>query len=357
MKTELMARLTGAGSGRPLYVPDLTLWYTTHTQRNSLPGPWQGQSLPEVAAALGVCAWTVVRPWSVETPGVEVTTSESADERVTLWKTSAGTLADRWTLGPDGSWWQMEYPVKTAEDLKAAVELAQARSYTVDMDAAAQLAELAGSDGSVAAMEIPTRPFSDLLYDMVGLTEGPMLLMMGYPEVDQIIEVLEAKLAALMPQLAGLSADAAYSPDNLDRQFLAPALFEEHMSDSYCHTVRALGLLPLVVHAGGPVRDLLALLAGTGVAAVEGVCGPPQSDATLKQAREVAGPGLTLWGGIPQDALLDTHDHAAFEAAVSAAAGEAAGDGSAIIGVADRVPVDADVERLAAIAGLTAAAV
>ena len=50
MKTELMARLTGAGSGRPLYVPDLTLWYTTHTQRNSLPGPWQGQSLPEVSS-------------------------------------------------------------------------------------------------------------------------------------------------------------------------------------------------------------------------------------------------------------------------------------------------------------------
>jgi len=354
-KTELMGRLTGAGDGSPLYVPDLTLWYTTHTRRGSLPEPWQGQSLPQVAAALGVPAWTVVRPWRMETPGVEVTTSETAEERVTRWETSAGVLADRWALGPDGSWWQMEYPVKTAEDLKAAVELARSRSYVIDAEAATQLAEMADSEGAVAAMEIPTRPFSDLLYDMVGLSEGPMLLMMGYPEVDEIIEVLEEKLVAFMPQLAGLTADAAYSPDNLDRQFLAPALFDEHMAASYRHTVDVLGKLPLVVHAGGPVRDLLPSVATAGVAAVEGVCGPPQSDASLQKAREVAGPEMALWGGIPQDALLATHDRAAFEAAVSAAAREAAGDGRTILGVADRVPVDAEPERLAAIPGLIAA--
>lgn len=352
MKMELLARLTGAGDGARLYLPDLTLWYTTHAERGSLPEPWQGQSLSEVAASLGTAAWAVVRPWRMETPGVEVTTSETEGERITRWETSAGTLADRWTLGPDGSWWQVEYPVKTAEDLKAALEAAGARSYIVDTDAAAQLAELAASDGAVAAMEIPTRPYSDLLYDMVGLSEGPMLLMMGYPEVGEIIEVLEEKLAAFMPELAGLTADAANSPDNLDRQFLAPALFDEYMADGYRRTAEALGTLPLVVHAGGPVRDLLAPAAAAGVAAVEGVCGPPQSDASLREARQAAGPDLTLWGGIPQDALLATHNRAAFEAAVSAAAEEAAGDDRTILGVADRVPVDAEPERLASLAEL-----
>ncbi|MBT3346603.1 MAG: hypothetical protein HN712_04460 [Gemmatimonadetes bacterium] len=351
-KTEFLARLRGVQSQTPLYVPDLTLWHTTHTQRGTLPAPWQGLETQEVAAAMGVTAWMVVRPWTVETPGVEVSTTQTDDERITRWQTEAGTLSDRWTLGPDGGWWQMEYPVKSVEDLTIALEVARARTYSIDADHAAQLAQLAGSDEIVAAMEIPTRPFSDLLYDLVGLTEGPMMLMMGYPEVDEIIAVLEDKLAAFVPQLAGLTADAAYSPDNLDRQFLAPTLFEQHMADSYRCTTQALDPLPLVVHAGGPVRDLLAPVTAAGVAAVEGVCGPPQSDATLAEARTVAGPELTLWGGIPQDALLVTTDQETFEAAVATAVGEASDDGRVILGVADRVPVDAEPERLAAISDL-----
>lgn len=355
-KTEVMARLRGAGDDTPLYVPDLTLWHGTHAERGALPEPWQGQTLPDVAAAMGVVAWSVARPWRAETPGVEVTTRESENERVTTWATSAGTLSDRWTLGPDGSWWQMEYPVKTADDLGAALEIARARSYGIDAPAAARLVEWSASDGAVAAMEIPTRPFSDLLYDMVGLTEGPMLLMMGYPEVDEIIAVLEEKLAAFVPELAALAADVAYSPDNLDRQFLAPSLFEQHMAHSYRRSVEALGATPLVVHAGGPVRDLLGSAAATGIAAVEGICGPPQSDASIAEARQAAGGGLTLWGGIPQDALLGPSEQGAFEAAVSSAMDEAAGDGRAILGVADRVPVDAEPDRLAALPELIAGA-
>ena len=42
----------------------------------------------------------------------------------------------------------------------------------------------------------------------------------------------------------------------------------------------------------------LPLLAEAGVDGVEGIAGPPQSDITLAEARQLAGPGITLWGGI-----------------------------------------------------------
>ena len=44
--------------------------------------------------------------------------------------------------------------------------------------------------------------------------------------------------------------------------------------------------------------------------------------------------------------LLDTYDRQAFDAAAAQAAQEAQGDGRMILGVADRVPVDADLDRL-----------
>jgi len=74
------------------------------------------------------------------------------------------------------------------------------------------------------------------------------------------------------------------------------------------------------------VRRLLPLLATAGVDVVEGLPRPPQSDATLAEARAAAGPDLILWGGIPQDLLLAEHDQTEFEAAVKVAAAQVAQD-------------------------------
>ena len=62
---------------------------------------------------MGVPIWLPARPWRIETPGVEVTKTEQDQERVIKAETSAGTLIARWVVGPDGDWWQTEYPVKT----------------------------------------------------------------------------------------------------------------------------------------------------------------------------------------------------------------------------------------------------
>ena len=350
LKAEVLARFTGNGGDGLLFLPDLSLWYNTHAKRDTLPAPWRDASPTEVAADLGAPGWEAVRPWRIETPGVEVESTEDDGSRVRQWRTPSGELTARWMLGPDGTWWQTEYPVKSAEDFGAALDLARARVYAIDAEATGG----APADDCITALEIPTRPYVDLLYDLVGMSEGPILLAMGYPEVSDLLAILEEKLQAFLPELAGLPADVIYSPDNLDRQFISPAVFGEHLSNSYGQTVAALAGRPLVVHAGGPVRDLLGPLAAAGVGAVEGVCGPPQSDASLGAAREAAGADLVLWGGIPQDALLATHNRQAFEAAVAAAADEARGDGRMILGVADRVPVDAELERLEAISGLIA---
>jgi len=350
-KADVLARFAGEVEGDPLFLPDLTLWYEWRHSWGTLPERWQGLSLPQVARALGAPVWSVARLWRVETPGVGVTVTEREGERVVRSETSAGTLVARWTLGPDEDWWQTEYPVKTAGDLPAAVELAEARSYVVDAGELPRLAADVGDDG-VLALELPRRPYSDLLHEFLGWSEG--LTLLREPAVREILAVLETKLQGLVEEAAPLQGDAALSPDNLDGQFISPRAFEEHLADSYRRTAEVFHARgrPIVVHVGGPIRRILAGLAESGVDVVEGVAGPPQGDVSLAEAREIAGPGLTLWGGIPQDLLLDQHDRGAFEAAVAQAAREAAGDRRTILGVADRVPVDADPGRLEAIPAL-----
>jgi hypothetical protein len=290
---------------------------------------------------MGVPVWLPVRPWQLETPGVEIVITERGGERIIRSETSCGTLVARWAQGPDGDWWQTEYPVKRAEDLAAALDLVRARSYIPD-------ATLLGDDG-IIALEIPRRPFSDLLHELLGWGEGLMLL--GEPAVDELLATLEDKLQRLVRSVAALPGGLVFSPDNLDGQFISPRMFKKYLADSYRFTAQVLDEQgkQMVIHVGGPIRHLLAALAAVGVDGIEGIAGPPQSNSTLAEARQIAGPNLTLWGGIPQDYLLDTYDQDSFEGVVRQAVQETRGDSRMILGVADRVPVAADVSRLKAI--------
>ena len=107
----------------------------------------------------------------------------------------------------------------------------------------------------------------------------------------------------------------------------------------------------------GRSKKLLKPLADCGADGVQGVSGPPQCDAMLAEARELTGPDFTLWGGIPQDALLADFPVGQFEAVLKQAAVEASETGRAIIGVADRVPTLTDIERLRAIPKLISQAI
>jgi len=217
--------------------------------------------------------------------------------------------------------------------------------------AVARLESLVGDDG-IVALELPRRPYSDLLHEFLGWSGGLMLLR--EPLVEGILSALETELQRIVEAVARLPGRVALSLDNLDGQFISPRAFEEHLGESYRRTAEVLHEQGkhLVVHVGGPIKRLLAPLAAAGVDAIEGVAGPPQSDASLAEARDLAGPEVTLWGGIPQDYLLEAREWGELEAAVAAAVRDARDDGRMILGVADRVPVDAELSRLEALPSL-----
>ncbi|MHB1134108.1 MAG: hypothetical protein ACYC4L_17205 [Chloroflexota bacterium] len=348
IRNDILARFAGEGGAGVLWLPDLTVWYGWQRGHLALPEEWRDLSLPAVARALGVPCWAVARPWRLEQPGIEVRREEGEAERTLTYVTPAGTLRARWARGADGGWWQTEYPVRSEADLPAARALLAARRYHLDPAPVARLLEEVGEDG-VVALELPARPYSEMFQSLLGWSEGLLLL---YGEAGTaLLELLgpqEEQVDALVAAIARLPGDLALAPENLDGQFLAPSAFGQHLAPGLG---RAAGLLaaagkPLVVHGGGSLRRLLAPLAQTGARAVEGVAGPPQSDATLAEARALAGPELVLWGGIPQDLLLPAVAPADFESGVRAALADCRADPRAILGVADRVPEQASLDRL-----------
>ena len=343
----------------PLYIPDLTFWHTRNAERGTLPPGWEGLSIEMVCRRLGVPAWRPFRPWRMELPGIVVRETQGAAEKSVAWGTSAGTLTSRWTRGPDGDWWQSEYPVKSPADLSAAGEVAAARRYVLRPPRpGTETPAVTGMRGATLmpeVLELPRRPWSELLHSFLGWSEGLMFVLEEPAALREIVDMLEQKIARLVSDIAGLPGDLVLSPDNLDGQFIPPESFQENLAPSYAKTAQALhaGGKRLVVHVGGPVRGLLPGLARCGVDCVQGVSGPPQGDSTLQEARALVGPGLALWGGIPQDTLLASCSDGDFRAAAEAAFALAAADPGIVAGVADRIPADALPERITALARMS----
>ena len=338
--------ITGS-TDKPLYLPNLTLWYSWHKNQGTMPERWAGMTLPQICADLGVPTWDVARPYVLDPGNAIIETEEADGKRVTHYRAASGTLVDRWELGPDGDWWQTEYAVKDQADLAILLEIVEERSYRLDASWVVGKQAAVGAKGMVG-IELPRRPFSQIFLEWLGWGDGLMLLWDAPDLIDQILGVLETKIQVLVAELAEVDSPIVMSPDNLDAQFISPPFFTQYLAASYRKSAELLheqGKI-LLVDTGGPIQKLLKPLADCGVDGVQGVSGPPQCDATLAEARQLVGPDFTLWGGIPQDALLADFPIGQFESVVKQAALEASEAGRAIIGVADRVPTLTDIERL-----------
>ncbi len=334
----------------PRFLPDLTTWYPWHSQRGTLPARWKDDDIGGICRDLGAPAWDPVKPWRIELPGIEVHDTRGQAERLLQWGTPRGTLTSRWTLGPDGDWWQSEYPVKSAGDIAAALLVAEARQYTAQPAPAQR-------EHEVRVTELPQRPWSELFHSFLGWSEGLMIFLEEADRLQEMAMLLETRLAALERSVAAAPGDVVLCPDNLDAQFISPPDFEAHLAASYQRVAAVMhdAGKRVVVHVGGPIRRLLPGLAVAGVDCVEGICGPPQGDASLPEARAESG-DVVLWGGLAQDYLLGTRSEEEFLAAAREAVRQAAADHRVILGVADRVPVEALPERLAALAEMAGSA-
>jgi hypothetical protein len=345
-KETLLAQFNGQALIGPLFMPDLSLWFEWHSKRGTLPEAHRESSLVDIASALNCPTWMVHTPWQLEYDGINVTSEESETQSVIKYHTKSRVLSELWSLGPDGDWWQTEYPVKDEDDLDAAEEIVKAMQYRVK---SSKPPETESNPCIIDVIQFPKTPYSDMLHTMLGWSDGLMLMMAEEDRLTDLLGIMEEKRNELIQNLAaGFSHSIFLAPDNLDGQFISPASFKKHLESSYQKTCRLLhernGIL--WVHIGGISKHLLPLLAGSGIDGLSGISGPPQSDATLSEARKAAGADIMLWGGIPQDYVMPTVDLSLLIESVEAAKSFAAIDNRTIIGIADHVPVEAEFTRL-----------
>ena len=332
---------------------DLRLWYAWNRDRGTLPtvgdGAAEDASYSDISRRLGLPVVQYLRPWSIKN-GDGVTDERVITAEEQRWRFGAddNLLEAVWKIGPDGDFWQTEYPVKTSEDIDTLLNYLEARRY----DFRADILESSIEDDALTVVELPSRPFAWLMLEILGWSDGLMLLMDSVEKIEAALSLAGDQVSAITKTICEFREKyLLLSPDNLDAQFISPGFFEMYLSESY----RSLTATATdnghatVVHTGGPIGGLVPLLAETGISGLVGVSEPPQGDAGLSKIRKLSDGRLVPWGGIPQDLLMPTVDEAVAFEGVDAVLTEANECESVVLGVADHIPIEAKAERIMAV--------
>jgi hypothetical protein len=150
------------------------------------------------------------------------------------------------------------------------------------------------------------------------------------------------------------SAEMVQLGGNYDETITYPPFFEQHILPWLARATEVAhrrGKL-LLTHTDGENEALLDLYRRAGFDIADAICPAPMTKLPLDEYI-TALPGITIWGGIPSEALCESAmSDAAFRHFIDEVLTLVAGRSHFILGIADTTPPDAEFSRLEHISAL-----
>jgi hypothetical protein len=228
------------------------------------------------------------------------------DDRRTLHvthHTPIGDLHSKKVIGPDGSPWVMEYPVKEVCDFRILEYIAEDTAFHPNDAEIRARQKTLGEDGLVLCRMMRS-PIQRLFIEWMG-TEGVAFALFDHPqEMDRLLRCMADADAPAHTIAAESAAEALWSAENITAWITSPDLFERYCLPYYdrvASLARARGK-PYGVHMDGQLRALRDLIAHSALDFIEGFTPPPIGDLKLEDAQR-AWPEKVLWTNFPGSEL------------------------------------------------------
>ena len=214
---------------RSLLFADGRLWYEWWKRKRTLPGGNE-MSPEEVARSLGVSPVRFTRSWRTLVEGIDEHSTNDSGRRW-IFGTNEQQLEAVWTVGPDGDYWQTEYPVKTEADLDTLIDWLESRRF----ESYGGLYDEASADDDVLnVIALPSRPFAWLMLEILGWSEGLLLLMDAEEKIRHALSIAEKQVDQIVESICNDQIPRVLlSPDNLDAHFVSPGYFDTYLAESY----------------------------------------------------------------------------------------------------------------------------
>ena len=379
-------RVTAVLSGRPPdripFISRLDFWQRGLAYQGQLPEAYRGLSLAEIHRAVGLgqeewlcpCARRYRQLELVMTlDGEEIRREyepviqyfpdlwgmvpiDRAGETVTRLISPAGTLECRHRLSPESlgsgtSRPQMVHkPVKTADDYRIYETILEHSELVTQFDAFQARSRELGEQGYLVP-QLNRVPFQSLLIDAIGEAAFFYALHDDPQAVDRLLRILDEQTVEMLESLAGLDVPYIEFCDNLEGSMTNPRLFRQYVAPAYQRYSEILHRQgkKLGSHTDGNLKKLVNFLPGSGLDVCESFTPAPITECTFEEAWAAWQNGPLIWGGIPSYYLEPRIPRAEFEQRIEELLA-LVGSRPVILGIADAVMSDNDIERVGWIA-------
>lgn len=359
----LLATFRGEPCDQVPWFADLTYWYSGRQAYGTLPERYAGDGVALLYSDLNVGCHEHMLAFCcrAEYDEVDITQQvhEAGGERklVTRWSTPVGTIEQVQQWEPlSATWAYRQYPVATVDDLRVLRFVHEHEHLTPDYTAQERQIALFGEWG--VASSIPRRtPFANLAVIWMGVTNTVYAMHDAPAEFEATLEVLDRADDPVYEAIAGSPAPLVYFGENITGELVSPRIFARYYAPYYARRVpecHAAGKF-IFVHVDGTFRRVLGPLAATGVDCAQSLTPAPVGDVEIAEMRELAGPDLILWGGLPAVLFSPIYPEQVLRDCVAECLRCYRDDPRFMLCVCDQVPPDADLERVAMVSEIVAA--
>jgi hypothetical protein len=345
-RQRLLAVLSGRRPDVMPWFADLTYW--AHAQRlaGTFPPEYEGdEGFVKLHADYHVGYYLgYASVWSQSQDNVTVATETEGQTTTTRWETPVGGIWGQTQLLPaTASSAHIKWPVATPDDLRVLRYIADATQTTPTYERFEMLEKLAGGHGHPTILP-PRSPISQMLAQWTGAVHLSYLAADAPAELGRTLQALGR--AADGAYEAILQADTPYIElgDNLSGEVVT-SLFERYQFDYYVgriEQVHAAGI-KIGTHLDGTMRGILPLLVKTGLDFIESITPKPTGDVAVEHLRDLAGPDIILFGGIPGAMFAPPFAADDMRRQVELVIEHHWETGRFILGVADQVPPNGDM--------------
>ena len=358
IRTDALDALRGEAPRNIPFIARMDLWYNYNKSLGTLPAPYEDSTLWEMQRNLGIGvlgfgAW-IEGFHRLETAGdLEIRTWWQGNERFEEISTPYGTLSSRSVISEtmaaaDVTPLHVEHLFKSAADYDALQYLFENTRVVENYDRYAEQLAGIGEDG----LSLPFTswaPMHLLMKEHIGYNQFYYELHDHLPRLERVAEAVAAVHMDIVRIGAASPAQVIEVGANYEQVMTPPPIFREYFLPFYKQAVPVLHAADKIValHGDGDMGpELLALMRETGVDVVEALTPRPMTSIDVRQAREIWGDEVTLWGGIPAVLMTDTYTDEEVEAYMEDLFAAVAPGKRFVLGFGDNVPTDARFGRI-----------
>lgn len=352
--------MAGESPDGVVWTADLSYWINGRRQAGKADPAWDTEEgYLALHRDLGVMPYYYYEKFWAAKPVcaecVRLETRREGDRSVRLLTTPVGTLREESTFLPDScSEGIVKHMVETETDLDVLLYVLEHRQLEPDnLDDYAPRRELWAKYDGLPCLGLPRSPLPALAYEWAGLQNMVMLMLDCEDKVRRVLDLMDAQEAPILDAVCQLAPPLVHFPDNLSSDNLT-GYYDQHMRAR--HQARLAKLhaagIKAAVHLDGTVRGLLPKLVAAGFDAVEALTPHPAGDLKVEEMAALAGDSPTvLWGGAPGAMFSAPYTWPDMRRHVEHVL-QTWGDRSFVLGVADQVPPDGNIEFCKQISGL-----